>query len=112
MADNIIDLATAAGIQRYLANTHFASDTVVALAGGFSNFTYRIHLSDPCDGKGTFILKYAPPYFAASGGTIPFATERQVSVHFMVTGLTIISLNDLAEIRGRSPAPRPQDACQ
>jgi 5-methylthioribose kinase len=80
MADDSADLATIAGVQRYLANTHFASDTISVLSGGFANFAYRIHLNDPFEGKGTFILKYAAPYIAASGGTMPLALERQVRV--------------------------------
>lgn len=73
------DVATITGVRKYLADTRFASDTITVLSGGFANFTYRIHLNDPFDGKGTFILKYAAPYVAASGGAMPLPTERQVS---------------------------------
>ncbi|KAI6117890.1 kinase-like domain-containing protein [Pisolithus croceorrhizus] len=76
-------LATAAGVQAYLENTAFASHTVDLLSGGFTNFTYRIHLHTPIDGRSTFVLKYAPPYVAASfiiGPTqIPLSPERQAT---------------------------------
>lgn len=83
LADDSADLATIAGVRKYLINTHLASDTITVLLGGFGNFTYRIHLNDPFEGKETFILKYAAPYVAASGpsGTIPFPTERQVRLY-------------------------------
>ena len=106
------DLATVAGVRKYLSDTCFASDHITALLGGFGNFAYRIHLNHPFDGKETFVLKYAAPYVAASGGTMPFPTERQVrhSRYTMIrTGLT---LKLMAELRGGSSAPRPQDACQ
>ncbi|KAI6098039.1 kinase-like domain-containing protein [Pisolithus croceorrhizus] len=74
-------LATAAGVQAYLENTAFASHTVDSLSGGFANFTYRIHLHTPIDGRSTFVLKYAPAYVAAPfmlGPTqIPLSPERQ-----------------------------------
>jgi 5-methylthioribose kinase len=75
MAD--VDLATIADVRRYLSNTPFASHTINALAGGFANFTYRIHLNDPFEGKETLVLKYAAPYVAASGGAMALPTERQ-----------------------------------
>ncbi|KAG2159618.1 kinase-like domain-containing protein [Suillus bovinus] len=75
MAD--VDLATIAGVRRYLANTRFASHTINALTGGFANFTYRIYLNDLFEGKETLVLKHAAPYVAASGGTMALPTERQ-----------------------------------
>jgi hypothetical protein len=81
MVDDSADLTTVTGVRRYLADTDFASDTITVLSGGFANFTYRIHLNDSFEGKETFILKYASPYFAASGGAIPLATERQVRLY-------------------------------
>lgn len=76
-------LATEAGIQTYLRNTPFASHTVDLLRGGYTNFTYRIHLHTPVDGMSTFILKYAPPYVAAAADSIPvpFSPDRQVFIH-------------------------------
>lgn len=72
-------LTTEAGIQTYLQNTPFASHTVDLLSGGYTNFTYRIHLHAPVDGMSTFILKYAPPYVAAAADSIPvpFSPDRQ-----------------------------------
>jgi len=81
MADDSVDLTTIAGVRKYLADTHFASDTITSLSGGFANFTYRIHLNDPLEGKGSFILKYAAPYVAAFGATMPLTTERQVRLY-------------------------------
>lgn len=75
MAD--VDLATIADVRRYLSNTPFASHTINALTGGFANFTYRIHLNDSFKGKETYVLKYAAPYVAASGGAMALPTERQ-----------------------------------
>lgn len=75
MAD--VDLTTIANVQRYLFNTPFASHTIDALTGGFTNFTYRIHLNSSFEGKETFVLKYAPPYVAAYSDWIALHTERQ-----------------------------------
>ncbi|KAG2338358.1 hypothetical protein BDR05DRAFT_893824 [Suillus weaverae] len=72
-----VDLTTIADVRRYLSNTPFASHTINALTGGFANFTYRIYLNDSFEGKETFVLKYAAPYVAASGGTMALPTERQ-----------------------------------
>lgn len=71
-------LAAPDGVQAYLENTPFASHTVDLLSGGFSNFTYRIHLHAPIDGRSTFVLKYTPPYVAMGGHTrTPLSSERQ-----------------------------------
>ncbi|KAG1749770.1 kinase-like domain-containing protein [Suillus paluster] len=77
MADNNADLTTSADVRKYLSNTPFASHTISVLAGGSANFTYRIHLNTPFEGKETFVFKYAAPYVAASGGTMALPTERQ-----------------------------------
>lgn len=71
-----VDLTTIAGVRRYLSNTPFASDTINALTGGFTNFTYRIYLNDSFKGRATLVLKYAAPYVAALG-TMALSTERQ-----------------------------------
>ncbi|KAL4069802.1 kinase-like domain-containing protein [Scleroderma yunnanense] len=73
-------LATKAGILTYLRNTVFASHTVDSLSGGYGNFTYRIHLHAPVDGMLTFVLKYTPPYAAASANTtrMLLSQERQI----------------------------------
>ncbi|KAG6333896.1 hypothetical protein ID866_5181 [Astraeus odoratus] len=72
-------LVTEAGIQSYVQNTAFESHAVDKLSGGTANFTYRIHLLEPIDGKSTFIVKYAAPYIASSANTtrMPFSPERQ-----------------------------------
>ncbi|KAI6031548.1 kinase-like domain-containing protein [Pisolithus microcarpus] len=73
-------LAAPDGVQAYLENTPFASHTVDLLSGGFSNFTYRIHLHAPIDGRSTFVLKYTPPYVAMGGHTrTPLSSERQAT---------------------------------
>ncbi|KAG0701720.1 kinase-like domain-containing protein [Suillus ampliporus] len=77
MTDNSVNLATVTDVQKYLSDTPFASHTISVLAGGFANFTYRIHLNDPFEGKETFVFKYAAPYVAASGGEMACPTERQ-----------------------------------
>lgn len=81
------DLATVPGIQAYLQdNPQFAAHTVEKLFGGMGNFTYRIHLHTAFVGRQTLVLKYAPPYAAASGGTFPLDQKRQV-----FTNLPILS---------------------
>ncbi|KAG1757815.1 kinase-like domain-containing protein [Suillus lakei] len=82
-----VDLATVAGVRKYLSNTSFASHTISVLAGGVANFTYRIHLNDPFEGKETFVFKYAAPYVAESSGTMAFPTERQI---FEVEALRLV----------------------
>ncbi|KAG2154610.1 kinase-like domain-containing protein [Suillus clintonianus] len=72
-----VDLATIADVRKYLSDTPFASHTISALAGGSANFTYRIHLKNPFQGKETFVFKYAAPYVAASGGKMALSVERQ-----------------------------------
>ncbi|KAI6008387.1 kinase-like domain-containing protein [Pisolithus orientalis] len=68
MSDTPEALATPAGVQAYLEDTAFASRTVDLLKGGYSAFTYRIHLRTPIDRRSTFVLKYTPSYAAASIG--------------------------------------------
>ncbi|KAG0704414.1 kinase-like domain-containing protein [Suillus ampliporus] len=77
MADNSVNLATVTDVRKYLSDTPFASHTISVLVGGFANFTYRIHLNDPFEGKETFVFKYAAPYIAASGGEMACPTKRQ-----------------------------------
>ncbi|KAI6135482.1 kinase-like domain-containing protein [Pisolithus croceorrhizus] len=82
-------LAAPAGVQAYLKNTPFASHIVDPLSGGSANFTYRIHLHTPIDGRSTFVLKYTPPlYVAASIGGhtgIPLSSERQATEAFRLS---------------------------
>ncbi|KAG6333445.1 hypothetical protein ID866_5647 [Astraeus odoratus] len=72
-------LATEAGIQSYLQNTAFEAHAVNRLSGGVTNFTYRIHLVEPIDGKSTFVVKYATPYIAAwpNSTRMPLSLKRQ-----------------------------------
>lgn len=88
-------LTTEVGIKTHLQNSAFASHTVNRLYGGYANFTYRIHLHMPVDGKTTFILKYAPSYAAALTDTIPmpFSSERQVSVHLSLKYRILMELS-------------------
>jgi 5-methylthioribose kinase len=73
-----VDLGTTAGLQNYLSDTPFASEEITVLAGGTANFTYRIKLKAPYDGRSTVVVKHAKPYVMASGQKVPFATSRQV----------------------------------
>lgn len=79
MASVIDDLATIVGIQAYLQdNPKFAAHTVEKLSGGSGNFAYRIHLHRAYAGRQTLVLKYTPPYIAASVERIPLDQNRQV----------------------------------
>lgn len=79
-AEHELDLATTEGIILYLVSTPFASDNVTSLSGGYGNFTYRVHLQTPYEGLiSDVVVKYAPPYVAATQWRMPFAVERQVS---------------------------------
>lgn len=73
-----LDLATASGIRSHLENTSFASDGVTSLNGGSGNYTYRLHLHAPYNGRQTLVLKHAKPYVAANK-EIPFDVKRQVN---------------------------------
>ncbi|KAN0100432.1 Protein kinase-like domain containing protein, partial [Tylopilus felleus] len=77
---SVIDgLATVPGIQAYLQDSpQFAAHTVEKLSGGMGNFTYRIHLQRAFAGRQTLVLKYTPPYVAASGDTFPLDQKRQL----------------------------------
>lgn len=72
------DLTTIAGVEDYVRDTPFASSTVMSLSGGTGNYTYRLYLETPHEGKSTAILKHSTSY-VKSLPTIPFAIERQVS---------------------------------
>ncbi|TFK70427.1 hypothetical protein BDN72DRAFT_887951 [Pluteus cervinus] len=74
------DLSTTAGVFEYASSTPFATDDpskVVALSGGFANFTFRLHLSTPFKGHHTAILKHAKPYVKIDS-SIAFSVKRQV----------------------------------
>lgn len=75
----LMDLTTISGVQGYLARkTSFTSHTITQLAGGSTNFAYRIHLVAPFDGKSTLVVKHAQPYVKGLPG-VAFGLERQVS---------------------------------
>lgn len=75
----IDDLATVPGIQAYLQDyPQFAAHTVEKLTGGLGNFVYRLRLHRTFAGHQTLVLKYTPPYGAASGGSFPLDQKRQV----------------------------------
>lgn len=82
MSTVIEDLVTVQGVQAYLEGyPEFASHTVVKLAGGMGNFTYRIHLLRALADRQTLVLKYAPPYVASWGESFPLDQKRQVSTN-------------------------------
>ena len=82
MSTVIDDLVTVPGVQAYLERyPEFAAHTVVKLAGGMGNFTYRIHLLRALAGRQTLVLKYAPPYVASWGESFPLDQKRQVSTN-------------------------------
>ena len=98
-------LATQAGIQTYLRNTAFASHSVDLLSKGAANFTYRIHLHTPVDGKSTFILKYALAFATPTTPTggitqIPITTDRQV--YPLITSRIVYSRGNPTENGGGS----------
>ncbi|KAK7051882.1 APH domain-containing protein [Favolaschia claudopus] len=70
------DLSIPTGVQSYLSSTKFASHTVTPLIGGGGNWTFRLHLLEPFDGKKTLVAKHSRGY---SAGDAPIALdiERQ-----------------------------------
>lgn len=74
------DLSKVANLQAYLEDTPFAAEKIDALSGGNVNFTFRIRLKTPYDGRSTMIVKHGKPYVALSEGRIPFSLERQVRI--------------------------------
>lgn len=73
------DLTTVAGVQAYLADTPFASNTITVLGGGTANFAYRIHLCTPHNEQSTLVLKHAAPY-VKNWRQLAFSPDRQVSL--------------------------------
>ncbi|TFK41989.1 kinase-like domain-containing protein [Crucibulum laeve] len=71
-----LDLSTQAGIHAYLQGTPFASTIVDILPGGFANYSFRLRLANPYEGRGTLIAKHAKPYLK-NWQTVPFALDRQ-----------------------------------
>ncbi|CAL1694015.1 unnamed protein product [Somion occarium] len=71
------DLATIEGVFTYLGNTPFSSDEVTKLAGGLGNYTYRIHLRTPHEGRTSLVLKHAKAHLP-NAEWIPFPLDRQM----------------------------------
>lgn len=71
------DLATEAGIFRYLQSTTFASSKVEQLVGGGGNYVFRIHLREPYQGNSTLVVKHGKPYIPGMR-SMAFLLYRQV----------------------------------
>lgn len=78
MSEN--DLHTASGVLEYLHSTPFRCASVTPLSGGNANFTYRLHLQNPFEGRSTLVLKHAKPYVATAIDQ-PLGIERQVVMY-------------------------------
>jgi hypothetical protein len=74
--DNLHDLTTTEGVSAYLQGTPFSSRETVQITGGSGNFTFRLFLDAPHEGRSTLVLKHAKPY-VAQAPSIPFGLERQ-----------------------------------
>jgi hypothetical protein len=72
------DLTTTDGLLQYLStNTSFAPAVVTRCTGGMGNFTFRIHLATPYEGRNTLIVKHGKPYLPADS-TFALPLSRQV----------------------------------
>ncbi|KAJ8084631.1 hypothetical protein PM082_003405 [Marasmius tenuissimus] len=71
------DLSKVPDLEAYLEGTPFAADKIDALSGGNVNFTFRLKLKTPYDGRSTLIVKHGKAYVALSEGRFPFSLERQ-----------------------------------
>lgn len=79
------DLLTPAGIADYLATTPFASTSVDALAGGCTDFVYRLRLHTPYQSMPTLVLKYAAPH-SVLHPSISLPMDRQVRFNLHASG--------------------------
>ncbi|CEL63288.1 hypothetical protein RSOLAG1IB_05331 [Rhizoctonia solani AG-1 IB] len=83
-----LSLTTAAGIEKYLASTRYATTLVEAVSGGYTAFVYRVVLKEPLEtGEQTVIVKHSLGY-ASSGlediietGLVPLSAERMDFEH-------------------------------
>ena len=80
------DLATAAGVLVYLERTSFASSRVESLTGGFGNYTFRIYLREPYQGRTTLVVKHGKPYIP-SMPSFAFSLDRQVRMSLRPNGI-------------------------
>lgn len=71
------DLTTESGVKTYLVDTPFASYKITSLSVSSANYTYRLHLSIPYEGRSTLVLKHAQPHVKLEGSIIRFGIERQ-----------------------------------
>ncbi|KAI0026889.1 kinase-like domain-containing protein [Vararia minispora EC-137] len=73
------DLTTVDGLLAYLQSTPpFAAKSATSLAGGNTNYVYRIHLQMPYEGGATLVVKHSKPYLGRSMQESTFAGSRQV----------------------------------
>ena len=79
LKDPLVRQALSATLGSYLTDSGPGSKDyeVVELTGGFINVTVRV-ITRNGNSKRTVILKYAPPFIAASVEKIPFGQFRQV----------------------------------
>ncbi|KAJ7110348.1 kinase-like domain-containing protein [Mycena crocata] len=71
------DYSLATDLLAYLANHEsFESQRVERLSGGMANFTFRLYLKKPFEGRTTLVLKHSKAYVALVK-SIPLAIERQ-----------------------------------
>lgn len=75
-----LDLGIISDLHEYLAGTPFESHRIAALSGGNVNFTFRLELKAPYQGRPTLVVKHAKSYVMASGTQVPFALLRQVLI--------------------------------
>ncbi|KAF9245911.1 P-loop containing nucleoside triphosphate hydrolase protein, partial [Melanogaster broomeanus] len=102
----VIHLPSPATAQRYRVETLYEGpmddESAIGPLWGSANFTYRIHLHTPLDGRSAFILKYAAPYVAASAGSFPLDQSRQV---IEVEGLQLVHEMTAANVNAFVTAP-------
>ncbi|KIK70552.1 hypothetical protein GYMLUDRAFT_253918 [Collybiopsis luxurians FD-317 M1] len=81
------DLSNLTDLKAYLNGTPFASSRISILSGGSGNFTCRLHLGAPYEGRSTLVLKHAKPHVFTMPD-LPFSLDRQ---KFEVEALKIIT---------------------
>ncbi|KAJ7292780.1 kinase-like domain-containing protein [Mycena rebaudengoi] len=73
-----LDLSLIPDLHTYLENHQaFQCTTIEVLSGGLANFTFRLHLREPFEGRPSLVLKHAKNYVAFAKD-IPFGVERQL----------------------------------
>ncbi|CAK5282838.1 unnamed protein product [Mycena citricolor] len=99
MSNEEHDLTTISGVKAYLEPTHFKAADVHVLAGGHGNFTYRLFLQTPLDGRATVVMKHSKSY-SATNPQFSLDLARQT---FEARALRQVSAN-VASLPARVPA--------